>query len=608
MSEEDSEKIEPNLKFDEINNENNQCVAVSAVDVATCGVFPLNSKDSAILKLDIDCFEETFDYLHLKDLISIGETCQRLQNVSGYVFHQNYSNVLKQCTSDGCYAWVKSFDLLNKFEVNIFWRFIDRIYMRSPNELKHFLRIHEHFKRLKQICFDFISLTIEDSKCMKAALAKVESLRFVNCEVYGSLYDTILVFCPNLKHLYIDGVQIKDTGGCGTTDSEISNRPNDGVNSFNLENTTKNLKFRMENDWLRRRYPMLEHLELISYTEFLIELVIFFKLNPNIRKLTVNDEFLWENSEVMLHVNVKLDELAISRCSEGTIFRYCEEDEEEPPRENEPPLENAPLRANAPPHENAAANGNAPPANEKPNVELSNEKKEANGENGKSSTTGQKKDEPPKDERKIDKSNEYTFFELLNKLYARQFYRRLQWICYPTFFQELANEMISINGLTKLVLNTDTDPVTLSRLKNLEELDVGNSEQIIDLHILPSILTNLTRIHFEVVFFDQIAMMIGQALKLKKIQINSLLDRSRRHQDGTYDHIKLINLNKLNEERELLNGAGKVAIYVDEDVYLNTKWTLGNTDFNLIRLKRKESYPCGFDCHSLYWEFKSVIK
>lgn len=44
-----------------------------------------------IFKLDIDCFEESFDYLPFKDLVNVGETCKRLQRVAGYCYQQNYS-------------------------------------------------------------------------------------------------------------------------------------------------------------------------------------------------------------------------------------------------------------------------------------------------------------------------------------------------------------------------------------------------------------------------------------------------------------------------------------------------------------------------------------
>lgn len=617
--EEDSDNNETSAKKGETNNENDQdknniVAEIAAVDKANTdsgAVPPICEQSADILKLDIDCFEEVFDYLPLKDLISIGKTCKRLQNVCGYIFHQNYSNVLKQCAADRCDVWIKSSESINKHEVDHFWRFIDRIYIRKSNGLERFLRIHRHFKRLKQICFNSILLTMNDTERMRETLAKVQSLRFINCEVHGSFYETILAFCPNLKHLYIDrlhivngpsdGIEAKDPknsrGSKHTNDISVTRNSTDSndVNDANDQknkSTTKNLKVRRENDWLRQKYPMLEHLELISHKSLLIELVIFFKLNPNIRKITVNDEFLWENSEVMLYVNAKLDELTISRCSEGTIFRYCEEEEEEdveePPRQNE-----------------ASANGRAnvePKDNDKTKEGTSNEN--ANGE----SSSGKRKDESHKDEPNIEKSNEYTFFELANKLYARQFYRRLRWLCQPTFFQELADEMVSINGLTKLVLNTDTDPVALSRLKNLEELHIGRSEQITDLEMLANNLTNLTQIHFQVAFFDQIFMIISQAVKLEKIQINSILDGSRRRQDGKYDNIKIINLVELNKERELLNGAGKVVIYVEEKVYLTTKWALGDSNFHLIRLKREESYEFGFDCDTLFQKFDTVIR
>ncbi|XP_055305039.1 uncharacterized protein LOC129569870 [Sitodiplosis mosellana] len=45
-----------------------------------------------------------------------------------------------------------------------------------------------------------------------------------------------------------------------------------------------------------------------------------------------------------------------------------------------------------------------------------------------------------------------------------------------------------------------------------------------------------------------------------------------------------------NKEREKLAGARKVTIYVDEDIYLATKWATNETDYDLIELKRGNSY------------------
>lgn len=42
-----------------------------------------------IFKLNIHCFDEMFEYLSLKDLLSFGQTCKGLQNVAGKYFKRN---------------------------------------------------------------------------------------------------------------------------------------------------------------------------------------------------------------------------------------------------------------------------------------------------------------------------------------------------------------------------------------------------------------------------------------------------------------------------------------------------------------------------------------
>ena len=56
---------------------------------------------------------------------------------------------------------------------------------------------------------------------------------------------------------------------------------------------------------------------------------------------------------------------------------------------------------------------------------------------------------------------------------------------------------------------------------------------------------------------------------------------------------KSLNLIALNKAREKLNEeraeAGKIRIYVKENLYLATKWTLNAIDLSLIELRRADS-------------------
>lgn len=72
---------------------------------------------------------------------------------------------------------------------------------------------------------------------------------------------------------------------------------------------------------------------------------------------------------------------------------------------------------------------------------------------------------------------------------------------------------------------------------------------------------------------------IRNSPKLKQIRIK----------DAKVD-FKNVDLWALNEEREKILGAQKISIYVNEVVYLATKWTMKTIDFSLIELRRFDSY------------------
>lgn len=63
----------------------------------------------------------------------------------------------------------------------------------------------------------------------------------------------------------------------------------------------------------------------------------------------------------------------------------------------------------------------------------------------------------------------------------------------------------------------------------------------------------------------------------------------------------ILNLNKLNAEREKLDGAKKVTIYVPNEDYTATKWASkgGRTDFGLVAVKRVESLECNSTVHQM---------
>lgn len=84
---------QPSAKRSGVSNKGDQHTIGDAVAVN-------KDKKAAILKLDFDCGDNAFDYLTLEDLVSIGKTCNRMQQLAGYCFQQNFSS-FASCGSDG---------------------------------------------------------------------------------------------------------------------------------------------------------------------------------------------------------------------------------------------------------------------------------------------------------------------------------------------------------------------------------------------------------------------------------------------------------------------------------------------------------------------------
>lgn len=76
-----------------------------------------------IFKLDIDCFNETMDYLPTKYLATVGQTCKRLRKKAGYIFNQNYPSAIVNVRSDEAKyfpQYIQSIEIKSRRDFNRF--------------------------------------------------------------------------------------------------------------------------------------------------------------------------------------------------------------------------------------------------------------------------------------------------------------------------------------------------------------------------------------------------------------------------------------------------------------------------------------------------------
>lgn len=231
----------------------NQESLVSLLQIGNDATSTLNNESSpSIFTLNVDCFEEVFEWLALIDLLVLRRTCKRMKQVVDYYIKLNYPKALHLKLHRS------RFDELHPFVPNVFkWT-----------------------KHLNIWPGDLTSQQIED---ITYIFNQIESLQMDCVEMEGDLYKNILKHCTHLRYLAI--------------------------------RTSKNYRILGNgNEWLHRKYPKLEHFDLqvpnVKTTKF-IDLKAFFGLNPNIRIFSTDSDFLavWYRS--LFESNISFDRIDI---------------------------------------------------------------------------------------------------------------------------------------------------------------------------------------------------------------------------------------------------------------------------------------------------------
>lgn len=205
-----------------------------------------------IFNLNVDCFEELFEWLSLADLKSLRLTCRRFRTIVNYCIKTNYPSIRLG------YGHVEIFD----------WTELCHIYTEFITAI--------HFSNRCTFRNDFIKI--------KGMLSQVESIKVKKDQISGEFYGNFLKFCNNLKYLSISDIYDKSIIG-------------------------------VDNRWLLRSYPTLEHIEIIENSfeigQEIFELKTFFQLNQTVQSFTTTVQFLQRNGNCLKESNVKLENLTI---------------------------------------------------------------------------------------------------------------------------------------------------------------------------------------------------------------------------------------------------------------------------------------------------------
>lgn len=230
----------------------------------------------AYLKLIADCWEHIFDYLPLKEVISMGQTCIRMQKMTGYYLREYFPDIL--CTLDGNTAQITYSD---RFHLQAeLWQYINKLCV--DGNLNYRLNA-KTFSSLNTLIFSSVDLTTKTQlNYTENLLTMVENVQFKYCAIDGELFEHLLDWCPKLKYLHIQCCRMAD----------------DTLHTIFLQN-----------------YTTLEHFQyqpLPRKAETQInELQSFLETHRNLKHFETDYRFLWANREILNDTTVQLNQLTI---------------------------------------------------------------------------------------------------------------------------------------------------------------------------------------------------------------------------------------------------------------------------------------------------------
>lgn len=179
-----------------------------------------------------------------------------------------------------------------------------------------------------------------------------------------------------------------------------------------------------------------------------------------------------------------------------------------------------------------------------------------------------------------------TFVSQLNKLREKKLFINLH--LYYFFPQNDYIYPIKALSLTTVMHKTfDFHSFSLSRLGNLEELYVNCVCQLNDVREV-ELLTTLRYVYINQDEINNILPFI-RLKTLRKITLYSVGEGPHFNRAS-----KIIDLSVLNKEREMATN-NKLTVYVQEKVYLATKYANKEKNHHLIEIKRIQSYDGGHD-------------
>lgn len=215
---------------------------------------------------------QVFDHLELEDLTSIGQTCQKMNQMVELYFQSTYA-----------YHEFGVDELGAARNVNL---------IKICGSIKQHYDMYGPVRPLKGVCLAFIKILKDDSTYVRDNFFMMDTIKIKVGEVRCDFYKHFLQFVPNLRHLLI-------------RDCEIYNF-----------------------DWMAQKYVALERLSMFNLSicaagnvygrkQFARKMTRFLELNPGVKELGLDSRDLLKCCDVFHASNIQLDRLIIQNKGNG---------------------------------------------------------------------------------------------------------------------------------------------------------------------------------------------------------------------------------------------------------------------------------------------------
>lgn len=245
--------------------------------------------ENSLLSVVTHCTDNLFDWLSLHELAALNSTCTRIQQLTVDYFHRKYpmkTMKVGQILDANTIHYRCSEQSMQQFKHNV-----RNLVIQPDAECLQYLKLN-HNKDLVSISFYDGEIEEATSDTIAELIRNAEIIEIQHGTIRGEFYDSVLKYCKCVKQLIIK--------------YSFSECEKSGI----------------ENQWLLKTYPTLEHFHW-SRTPLPDNLDTFFRLNPKIRSFNGSVYPSLSTILFLIRTGISFDELHLE------LILELHEDEQE---------------------------------------------------------------------------------------------------------------------------------------------------------------------------------------------------------------------------------------------------------------------------------------